>query len=1554
MMTVASITSERATASACAVTVSPAESMPLTALQQAMVAGELSPEKWQRDVVQIRCDLSESVNVDVLGQALAQLAARHESLRATLNWNESGSQQDVVDHVEIPLHLLDVQDKATQECQAQIDHHLHDIWAKPFTVTQPPRLSASLVRHADEQFQFILTYQETELDEHSGKLLMQDVLELYDRMMGHSDKQMRPAISFREYLTWLTSHRDTEACHYWGNLLNEAPAPTAPPLLGIGHVDQDLSHCLGNMIGQLSQEATDRLKAWANKHHATMNTVLLAAWSRVLAEHAAQDDVRFSAVFSLRDPSYEHAQTAVAMCFSVLPFIVKNVRNISADELLIMVRDHEAASRKHSMFLDGSTATRRQLGHPSSQSLIFFDECDVDDFIHRKHPEWRQRKFTLFGRNPYAIAMRGFGGDQLRIQVWYNPGSYDRRAAGCLLNQLLRVLELLPLRHNLPVSTSDFVTTEHMALLRQWERGPDVPYRTSLLHDFIHEHAERTPDVTAIISNDGDMNFRQLDLQSNRIANLLLHHEIQPGGTVAICMKRTPGMIASMVGALKAGDAYVPIEPAWPSERIAGLFRQLGTRSVITDGAHIDRVQAALRGSHSVTTVIQWDAERPDAWDHNTAWYGSRDIALSPATSVNSAKTPDDPAYVIFTSGSTGQPKGVKVSHRAVCNLIDWARGHFNFDGCDRALWVTSSGFDLSVFDIFGILACGGAIRIAGEEDLASPGKLLDILTKEPVTFWDSAPQALDRVMKWVEHNPLPADADVSQLCLIFLSGDWIPLHLPDAVRRIFPNAKVISLGGATEATVWSNVYEIDQIGPNWRSIPYGRPIQNARYYVLNEHRKRCGVGVTGELYIAGDVLADGYAADPKQTSERFVPDINTESHPGSRMYRTGDLARWWPDGMMEILGRMDQQVKVRGYRIELGEIEQALRSCPDVQEAIVIARRQEHGENQLIGYVVGRSATAIKYDSLQNHLRRTLPDYMIPTVFVILDVLPMTANGKLDRRALERMQTCCQPLRQREYVPASTPREQALASIFTRVLRIERVGAHDNFIELGGDSLSALDVIFTAEQMDIHLTMNQLRQWDVKTLAGRHCQANAGTKASCAVTNIPLIPNQRWLLERSFGRPASYGFMAWIKAHSPLNCDTLTQAWRHVLNHHEALRTRFTHDGDLRQHIAPAENRVHVEQIDLRHMDLIAIDQQLEQIALRVSRQCELFNSLLPSLTLVTARDDQSLVFIHIPHMIIDDYSARIVVDDLSTAYVSLADRREVILPPATTSISQWAEIVEQAIESAQLREEFERFRALPWDDAGELPRNGKSDDNTYAHAQDVCLAVSHDDTQNLLDFARRNRVSLESLLIASLGHALGPWVNKRNLPIDITGSGRESLCDDAPLHRSVGYFSTIHPVMIRCDGAEPDAETIRHMDKMLKQAPGRGVWYGLMRYGSTSPAMRDALMSLPQAQIKFNYHGLQPLCADSSLFKQAHIPLPRAMLPADKRRYLLNLEIYVRDGRLTTTWKYASRIHHRSTIAELASRYVDSICNYKCKESITVARAVFNQSPVADVMEG
>ncbi|VTT99453.1 amino acid adenylation domain protein : Amino acid adenylation domain protein OS=Chroococcidiopsis thermalis PCC 7203 GN=Chro_0078 PE=4 SV=1: Condensation: HxxPF_rpt: AMP-binding: AMP-binding_C: PP-binding: Thioesterase [Gemmataceae bacterium] len=625
----------------------------------------------------------------------------------------------------------------------------------------------------------------------------------------------------------------------------------------------------------------------------------------------------------------------------------------------------------------------------------------------------------------------------LSIWIEYNTALFDAAAIERLGNHYLILLAAACAEPDTAVGELPLMTpTERHQIVREWNATAGDYPRDLCIHNLFEARARQQPDAVAVVAGGREVTYRELNERANRLARYLRAQGVAPGTFVGVCLRRAVEPLVAVLGILKAGGAYVPLDPVYPRDRIAFMLGDSRAPLVVTERALLDR----LPGGETRCVCVEQIAPG---------------LAPLDPGDLDPVSGPGDVCYVIYTSGSTGRPKGVVLRHTAVVNVLDWVNATFEVGPRDRLLFVTSLSFDLSVYDVFGVLGAGGSVRVAAEDELRDPARLARVLRTEGITIWDSAPAALQQLAPFFERDRR------DRLRLVMLSGDWIPVALPDQVRAAFPGASVVSLGGATEAAIWSNWYPIGPVDPAWPSIPYGRPIRNARYHVLDSRLQPVPVGVPGELHIGGLVLADGYLNRPELTAERFVPDPLTPRSPGSdpadthRLYKTGDLARYMPDGNIEFLGRIDQQVKVRGFRVELGEIEAVLAAHPAVRECVVKHHRDAANTAYLAAYVVAQPGADPGADELAGFLRATLPEYMVPAHFVALAALPVTPNGKLDRAALAPPDLAAARPEAAFESPANDA-ERALLPLWEELLNVRPISVTDSFRDLGGNSLSA------------------------------------------------------------------------------------------------------------------------------------------------------------------------------------------------------------------------------------------------------------------------------------------------------------------------------------------------------------------------------------------------------------------------------------------------------------------------------------------------------------------
>lgn len=556
------------------------------------------------------------------------------------------------------------------------------------------------------------------------------------------------------------------------------------------------------------------------------------------------------------------------------------------------------------------------------------------------------------------------------------------------------------------------------------------------LSGLFEKQVVRTPNNIAAYKDDLEITYNELNKKANQLAHYLLSKGIQAGDNIGILTSRSFDMLIAMFAVLKCGAAYVPIPPEYPVERQVYMLKQSGVKALLAN------IESSLAGKMPGIEAVDMRAI---------------DLAIYPYSNPTTTIDSRQLAYTIYTSGSTGVPKGVMIEHRSAVNLIHWVNKEFKVGTEDRLLFITSMGFDLSVYDIFGTLSSGASLVMAEKEDVLDTAKLANMMQKFRISIWDSVPSTMDYLVNGLASSKDNNKYIQDNLRVVLMSGDWIPVNLPSKINSYFPKACVVSLGGATEGTVWSNYYEITQPTKEWRSIPYGRPIANNTFYILNEQLQPVPCGVVGELFIGGIGVAKGYANDPVKTAASFLPDPFT-SQWGGRMYRTGDLGRMMPNGIMEFIGRKDNQVKIRGYRVELGEIESAIRQGQTVDHVVVLPSEDRQ---QLTAYVV--PARYYDRDTIIARLKKRLPDYMIPGKWVELEAMPLTDNGKINVKALQT--TTVKEQIKDDYVAPVTDMENTLAEVWQQMLGLNRVSVNDNFFELGGQSLLAVELITEMEK---------------------------------------------------------------------------------------------------------------------------------------------------------------------------------------------------------------------------------------------------------------------------------------------------------------------------------------------------------------------------------------------------------------------------------------------------------------------------------------------------------
>ncbi len=1227
-----------------------------------------------------------ALDAAALEASLAEIVRRHGALRTVFSRLGAEPVQEVRPAGGFVLPLVDLSGLCEGGPEIEMRRLAGAEARRPFDLSRGPLFRSLLVRCRPDEHLLAITLHHTVGDGWSMEVLERELALLYS---GRAADLPEPPVQYTDFARWqrgwLTGEALSAEMEHWRLELAGMPPlldlPTdrpRPPVQSFAGASRPvvLTGALATALRDLSR-----------REGATLFMALLAGLQTVLARLSGQESLAVGTAIAGR--SQVELEGLIGFFANTLVLRGDLHGHPSFRAMLGRARRRTLDAYAHQDIpfekLVEELAPERSLAHtPLFQVMFAFQNAAAPRSLTIPHslalPRLALEPLSLGGDTAkfdltllLAETSAGLEGKLEHALDLFDDPTVDR-----LAGHLATLLEAAAAEPDRPIHELPLITVaERTQIVAEWNDTAAAYDESVSLYELFERQAARTPDAPAVLDGRDELTYGELRGRAERIARRLAALGAGPGSLVAVCLDRSAAMPAALLGILRVGAAYVPLDAGWPASRAAWILARLGIRHLVTEGPRLAVLASAL-GETKVTEIVRLDPSGPpvDLPEPVRVW--------GPLDGTDGLDGPgagaDDLAYIIFTSGTTGTPKGVMVRHRPVVNLIEWVNRSFAVGPEDRVLFLTSLCFDLSVYDVFGLLAAGGSIRVAADAEIRDPQALVSLLLSEPVTFWDSAPAALQQLVPFLPDQPGPGSG---HLRLAFLSGDWIPVTLPDRLRRAFPQVRPIALGGATEATVWSNSHPVRAVDPDWPSIPYGRPMQNARYHVLDGGLAPCPVRVAGDLYIGGDCLSAGYWGEPELTAEKFIPDLFS-SRPGDRLYRTGDRARHWPDGTLEFLGRLDHQVKIRGFRIELGEIEAALGRHPAVREAAVLAPWGADGHRLLVAYVVARSSAPPSPAELRDHLGRQLPEPMVPSAFVFLDALPVTANGKLDRKALPApdFEADAGELR----LPR-TPLEELLAGLWAEILGLPAVGVDQSFFDLGGHSLLATQLASRIQQsLGVELPLRRLfEQPTVAGLAASLALADSGEDTAPPLVPVPRSPEsvlplsfaqeRLWFLHQIQPRDASYNVAAAVRLRGDLDRPAFDAALDEIARRHEVLRTSFALRGSRPAQVVAPSLSLAPSLVDLTSLpDACRQEETARQMRLEGAQPFQLARGPLVRTRLLKLGEDEHVVLLTLHHSISDAWSMGIVVQELAALYGAFLRRLPSPLAPLPVQYADFA----------------------------------------------------------------------------------------------------------------------------------------------------------------------------------------------------------------------------------------------------------------------------------------
>ncbi|AWV08513.1 non-ribosomal peptide synthetase [Marilutibacter maris] len=1383
-------------------------------------------------VVQIHPLLSGSLDVAAFRAAWQATVERHAILRTGFDNAGGPLVQVVCDGVELPWHEYDWRDLDEAGWRARFDAFREADRQAGFDLEAPPLMRVALFRVGEERWQLLWTQHHLLLDGWSLPMVYRDVMHAYAVLRGVASDPLPAPASYEDYVAWLERQAPARARDYWRQRLAgiEAPTPLAIDRGGSGESGHR------ELIVELDEDASQALRELAQRRRTTVNTLLQWSWAWLLHRYSGEREVVFGATVSGRDIEVPAIGEMVGLFINTLPVRV-GFDGRPIGESLAELHEQFQQSNGHG-YLSLAQIQREseiEAGAPLFDSIMAFDNYPLDAMADPAlTPQTAGLRMESGGhseRTSYKLSLSAGLERLLTLRLGYRAEQIAPTAAGRLLAHLCTVLRRLP----------DALDTDAVDLLEADERdgllalgvaaAPAPAFRA--VHERVLEWARRQPDAVAIRVDGHETGYAGLAARATAIAAEIAGRGIGEEDIVAICAGRGADTIAAMLGVLMAGAAYLPVDPAYPAERIAFMLDDAGARLVLADAVG----REALAGQHEAVAL-----ER---------------IAASSDPAPMPAARPERLAYVVYTSGSTGRPKGVMLEHRGLSNLADAQRELYAADRDSRVLGFASIGFDAAAWEWLMALTAGASLHLCSEETRLSAPALTGLLVDERVTHATLPPVMLAQLDPEAEYA-LRALIVAGEACDERLAWAW-------AARVPMFNAY-----GPSENTVAATCARVVAGEP----VRLGTPLPGVSLRVCAQDGALQPRGVPGELWLGGVALARGYLGRESLTAERFV-DVD-----GQRYYRTGDRACWSEGGELCFLGRVDEQVKIRGYRVEPGEVETAIAAEPEVAEAVVVARDDDGNGQRLVAYVV--AIDDIDIDGLARTLRqrlaRRLPAHMLPSAVVMLERLPVTANGKVDKR---RLPVPAPIASDTDFVAPRDPVEQALAGIWAQVLRVERVGVHDDFFELGGDSILAIQAVARANQAGIAISTAQL--FEARTVAALAAMAGTAVRADAPQDAVlgeqVLLPIQRDFLVGEDEEIHHFNQSLLLVAPAGFDADALRTLVTAVYARHDALRLCFRRDddGSWRGHYRPWDEAMLEQAARMEPRD--------GDLAARCDRwQCGFDLAEGPLFRAVwfqaDAGEGRLLLVAH--HLVVDAVSWRILLADLEQAWSQIRDGGPVALAPKTSSFAQWGAALQGWRDTPQGRADAAWWDAR-LDGAGATP---EQDHGRLGDSRVVTDALDDAETSALLqacNAAYRTRV--DELLLAAACMALSDPERAGALDVLVEGHGREDLFPTLDTTGTVGWFTSVHPLPLRWHGNAP-GEVIKGVKESCRAVPHRGIGYGLRGRDDGGPRL-----------LAFNYLGQfdQVVNADSA-FQVAPEPsgAQGSALRRRPARYAINAMVF------------------------------------------------------------
>lgn len=1464
--------------------------------------------------------LTGDYNIADFRRAIVSVVERHEILRTVFRKNTAGIVEQVVLTVaesgfDIAYESYAGHDAPEVSARAYIQKDAY----QPFDLENGPLLRAGLLQLSSNDYILYYNMHHIISDGWSMDILARDILAYYKHYTAGTPLEL-PAlrIQYKDYAAWQLAQLETEAYRqhkqYWlSKLSGELPVLDMPTSKARPVVK---SYNGRKLSTYLSKDSSDAVRSYVAEKKGTLFMFLIASLKVLFHRYTGQEDILLGSPVAGR----EHAALEDQIGFYINTLALRSTVNgkLSFDQFYEQVKQLMLAAYEHDMYPLDRLVDELDVNREGGRNALFDVRVVLQNTANGKELKLATVNDKEVIRD-HGQAMAKFdmlfifheAGGHIGLELTYDSDVYDHALMTGLLRHYRQLVDKLVEDGGSRIEEIDyFSVADRSAVSHHVEVAAlAIPEGQSILELFAKQ-VNSNPSDTALVAGDIKWTYRELDEYTSQLAWYLKNkYNIHPDDLVGIKLTASHWSVMAILGILKAGAAYVPMDAELPVERVQYLVTDTRIKTLIMLSTDSELAQA-----YQVDTFML-DKE----------WDTIRNLVLTASLPAPAAS---DLAYVIYTSGSTGQPKGVMISHG---NLADYVNGLFAntaITSCERFALMSSIATDLGNTVLYGALLSGGALHILPKEQLLVADEVHDYFRQHTIDCIKIVPThwiALSRG----EELLLPAK-------MIIFGGDVLPLAHVEAIRAQKPGVAIVNHYGPTETTIGKLLINIDNDVTHTK-IPIGKPFSSTAVYVVDKQLRICPIGVPGELLIGGKGVAGGYLNKPELTEKQFIKPAFAGKE--EVFYRTGDLVKMLPDGNIEFLGRIDNQVKIRGYRIELGDVENAISAVAGIESVLVLARASAGGDKELVAYYT--TSGNVNEPELRTWLQGHLPSYMVPAYCIAIKEFPLTSNGKINRKALPAPEEQTQA-GESGYIAPRTPQEEALVAVWESVLKRKEISVNANFFDLGGDSIKGILIVSRLKQKGYELKIADLLQTPVlSSLTEKLTLLNRGVTQALVTGNVALTPIQRaFLTSDVYKNKSHYNQSVALETTSRIDQALLDKSLGYLTKHHDALRMVFRQDAGaqwIQENKGLAHKAYTLELYDLSAQDIY--QEEMRTICDALQAGIDLQKGPLFKAALFRLKDkDCVLLIAH--HLVVDGVSWRILLEDLEYIYHSLEKKTPVKLPEKTDAFQHWAKMLGEYAVSDSLKQEQAYWQ------------NIVSKETTPLYAVPVDAArgiVKHTsfildkETVELLQTSvhRVYNTEINDILLAGLGIGVLHAFGNDSVILDMEGHGREHIMEGVDITRTVGWFTSMYPFLLTVDRSADLISSLIEVKESLRKVPQKGIGYGILRY------LADGFNQVATPDIIFNYLG--DFGSTATLASDKHAPLFRysgeykgaeSSTENDTLGNKLRVSGMIVNGALRISVAYNNALYGKEKITALVDAYKDALVKIIGKLSVEEQR--------------